>query len=178
MVLQKKLLNSWFDEFFSVRENFMFFHIVHCMYCRLWDRWEYFKIKISWKQFSLFAKCCVHFTEFLRRNYDKISAISTHTAKCEWLFISPPTFVTIQSGIHSEPMANTSAIKNNVKEITDSLSIYIWHFSPKQKQNWALPQVNVCTITQLRIFYSIFSQMGFYMTENSSTNCLERKSQK
>ena len=28
MVLLKKLLNSWFDDFFLVRENFSFFHTV------------------------------------------------------------------------------------------------------------------------------------------------------
>ena len=37
----------------------------------------------------------------------------------------PPTFETIQSGIHKAATAKQSAIKNNVKEMTDSLSIAI-----------------------------------------------------
>ena len=54
MVLLKKLLNSWFDEFFfSVRENFSFFHTV----------WQNFTLKI--RESNGFTKEIARYIEWI-----------------------------------------------------------------------------------------------------------------
>merc|ERR1719219_2118723 len=51
------------------------------------------------------------------------------------ILVIPPTFVTIQSGIHNAATAKQSAMKNKVNEMADNLSIFcekLHHFSLKR----------------------------------------------
>ena len=68
--LLKKLLNSWFDEIFSVRENFSFFYTVSSIICTVWKNKKFsLTEKISSNQlFSNFVTKTIAFTKFLQKS--------------------------------------------------------------------------------------------------------------